>query len=204
LDLYKLGERIGFPHALIGHSFGGKVALQYAADRSRSHDLKGLDRVWTLDSPLSNRRQPGHSEVMRIMSVCAELPTPQPTRQAVIEYFTSHGFTHGVAQWMTTNLRRLLAEESNERGFVWRFDLSGIRALIKDYWEIDGWSLLHEIHPQVNLHLLRAEHGMRWSEADAARIAQEAPHVETPLLSDSGHWVHIERLEALLDVMQVL
>ena len=201
-DLDRLGEAIGYPQAIIGHSFGGKVALQYAADRSSDQDLKGLDRVWTLDSPLSAQPQPGHSEVSRVIAACAELPTPQPTRKAVTDYFTSRGFSLGIAQWMTTNLRRLSTEESEEGGFTWRFDLSGISDLINDYWEVDGWSLLSEINPTVRLHLLRAERGMRWNQEDADRIARDTPHVETPLLLNSGHWVHIEQLEALLELMR--
>lgn len=200
-DLDRLGVQIGYPQAIIGHSFGGKVALHYAADRSREGDLKGLDRVWTLDSPLSAQPQPGHSEVSRVIAACAELPTPQPTRQAVTEYFTARGFSLGIAQWMTTNLRRLTRDESAEGGFTWRFDLSGISELIKSYWQVDGWSLLSEINSDVRLHLLRAERGMRWSQEDAERIAREAPHVNTPLLADSGHWVHIDQLEALIELM---
>ena len=76
--------------------------------------------------------------------------------------------------------------------------------MIKSYWEVDGWSLLSEINPEIRLHLLRAERGMRWSQADADRIARETPHVMTPLLADSGHWVHIDQLEALIDLMREL
>ena len=201
-DLERLGAEIGDPQALIGHSFGGKVALQYAAHRSQSRDLRGLDRVWTLDSPLSAQPQPGHSEVSRVIAACSELVTPQPNRKAVTEYFTARGFSLGIAQWMTTNLRRLSKDESPEGGFTWRFDLSGISELINSYWTVDGWSLLGEINPEVRLHLLRAERGMRWSQEDAERIARDTPHVETPLLANSGHWVHIEQLEALIDLMR--
>ena len=202
MDLVRLGAKVGYPHAIVGHSFGGKVALQYAADRSREQDLKGLDRVWTLDSPLHAQPQPGHSEISRVIAACAELPTPQPNRKAVSDYFTARGFPLGVAQWMTTNLRRLSRSESSEDGFTWRFDLSGISELIKSYWRVDGWSLLSDINPEIRLHLLRAERGMRWRQEDAERIARDIPHVMTPLLLNSGHWVHIDQLEALLDMMQ--
>lgn len=200
-DLEALGAHIGEPQALIGHSFGGKVALQYAALKSLQGSDVALDRVWTLDSPLPAQRQQGHSEVANVIEACGSMPLPQPTRKAVIEYFTDLGFALGIAQWMTTNLRRLSLEESPSGGFTWRFDLEGVRALIHNYWEVDGWELLHQISPQVRIHLLRAERGLRWSEEDAARIKRELPHVETPLLLDSGHWVHIEQLDALIELL---
>lgn len=203
-DLRALGDQIGHPQTIIGHSFGGKVALQYAALYASSGVSTELERVWTLDSPLAARRQAGHDEVARVIEACGAIPMPQPSRQAVTEHFTQRGFSLGIAQWMTTNLRRVSTAESESGGFTWRFDLAGISALISDYWEVDGWSLLAEISPDVSLNLLRAERGMRWTEGDAARITEEFAHINTPLLSDSGHWVHIEQLEGLLELLGAL
>lgn len=126
---------------------------------------------------------------------------PQPNRQALIEAFDEHGFSRGIGQWMTTNIRRLLPHEERGEGFVWRFDIEGIRALISDYWRVDGWQLLSEIPPNIQLHLLRAERGMRWTEEDARRVAEIRPEAHTPVLADSGHWVHIDQLEALIEMI---
>ena len=201
-DLLALSEAIGAPHVLIGHSFGGKVALQYAVKQSGEvEESQTLESVWTLDSPLPARVAAGQSEVARIIETCRQVPMPQPSRQAVTEAFTKLGFSLGIGQWMTTNVRRLTAEEGQGTGFTWRFDISGIQELMGDYWKVDGWRLLEEISPSIKLHLLRAERGMRWRDEDRDRLTTIAPHVDTPLLKDSGHWVHIDQLEALLDLI---
>ena len=189
-DLSRLACSRGGPSVIIGHSFGGKVALTYAA----SHPLN-LRMVWTLDSPLDATPQPGHSEVLRLIETCAQAPLPIHSRAALSEWFIERGFARGVAQWMTTNLKR------SPEGLLWKFDLEGMRALITDYWQVDGWALLREISQSVSLNLLRAERGMRWSEEATARVARVAPQARAPLLVNSGHWVHIDQLEALIEMI---
>ena len=200
-DLVALTQRLGEPQTLIGHSFGGKVALQYAAYLSQNSLSNALECVWTLDSPLAADLRPGHGEVARVIEACGQIDMPQASRQDVIQYFTNAGFSLGIAQWMTTNLRRVNREKYPQGGFQWKFDLDGIKELITDYWRVDGWSLLDQIDPKIDVNLLRAERGLRWTQDDAERISRQHPHIKTPLLKDSGHWVHIEQLESLITLM---
>ena len=53
-DLNHLALVLGRPQCIIGHSFGGKVALCYA-----SLFASDLEMVWTLDSPLDAELQTG-------------------------------------------------------------------------------------------------------------------------------------------------
>ena len=200
-DLVSLGEELSPPQIVVGHSFGGKVALKYAAYASTQESLLDLERVWTLDSPLEANPRPGHGEVARVIEACGLIAMPQPTRKAVIDYFTNQGFSIGIAQWMTTNLKRVNPSVHPEGGFEWRFDLAGIKALIADYWRVDGWALLSTLDPRLKVHLLRAERGLRWTSDDEKRLSESFPHIEAPLLRDSGHWVHIEQLEALITLL---
>ena len=192
-DLNQLTAVLGKPQCIIGHSFGGKVALCYA-----SLFASGLEMVWTLDSPLDDEMLLGHREIAKMIDACQSMPTPLETRAGVIDYFTTRGFSLGVAQWMTTNLKR------TSLGFEWRFNLEGIQDLIQDYWSIDGWALLEEIPRSTQLYLLRAERGLRWSDEAIQRIAAVAPHISTPILEDSGHWVHVDQLDALIDMLDIL
>lgn len=193
-DLITEAALLGAPDVLIGHSFGGKVALAYGAKvAAQGAPLKAL---WTLDSPLEASPRPGHGEVAQVIETCARLPMPQPSRRALSQALTHQGLSLGIAQWMTTNLK-----PSPQGGFEWRFDITGIQELMRDYWRLDAWALLGVISQRTRLYLLRAEHGMRWSEASAERLAQVAPHANSPVLSNSGHWVHIDQPEALLELI---
>lgn len=203
-DLLLLAQNLSAPQVLIGHSFGGKVALAYAAQVSKFNQRLGLEKVWTLDSPLAADIRPGQGEVSRVIEACGQMSVPQPSRQEVVDYFKDQGFSLGIAQWMTTNLRRSKADEFDTEGFTWKFDLSGIKALIANYWQIDGWQLLQEMNTEIEVHLLRAEHGLRWTTEDEQRLQKEHPSVKAPLLKNSGHWVHIEQLDALVSLLAKL
>ena len=192
-DLLQSAQALGAPEALIGHSFGGKVALAYGAKVGAAG--QALKALWTLDSPLESAPRPGHGEVAQVIEVCAHLTMPQPSRRALSEALQAEGLSLGIAQWMTTNLR------PTEGGYAWRFDIEGIRALMRDYWRLEAWALLGVIPQTTALRLLRAERGMRWTDESAARLKEVAPQALSPLLRDSGHWVHIDQPEALLTLI---
>ena len=189
-DLIRERERLGAPSVLIGHSFGGKVALAYGAKVGTAG--RPIPSLWTLDSPLESAPRPGHGEVAQVIEVCARLAMPQPSRRALSEALQAEGLSAGISQWMTTNIRRA------EGGFQWRFDIQGIQELMRDYWRLEAWHLLGVIPKETSLKLLRAERGMRWTEESARRLQEVAPHAQSPLLRDSGHWVHIDQPDALL------
>ncbi len=169
-DLAALGEA----EVVIGHSFGGKVALCYARDQSAPRT------VWSLDSPPGPSRV-GAREVEAVVAAIRALPMPTPTRETAVEHFRAAGLSGALARWMTTNLRRV------EAGFAWRFALDPIEALLRDYRRLDLWSVVEAAPCEIRL--LRAGRSDRWSPADAART--------TDLLPTAGHWVHVDDPDGL-------
>ena len=131
-DLVELADHLGLaPRTAIGHSFGGKVALLWG-------ERVCADRVWALDVP------PGRpdldlalqSEVVAVVQFLRSVPMPLDRRDRIVEILTAAGFSPGLGQWMTTNLRL------TEQGFTWRFDLDGIEAMLRDYATVDAWPWL--------------------------------------------------------------
>ena len=196
-DLYELAQEIGFPEVVLGHSFGGKVALCYATHPQLT-PLLSPEAVWTLDSPLDAQIQPSQSDIVRIIEFCLHLPMPVASRGDLIRLFLDQGFSEGMAQWMTTNLKRV---QEGKQGFEWKFNLNGIQSLIQDYWTIDGWSHLKQLKGQCEVYLLRAESGMRWSPTAIERLREDYAFAHQPVLEKSGHWVHIDQPLALCDLI---
>lgn len=173
----ELGER---PAAVVGHSFGGKVALAYARDFGR-----GLEAAWSLDSP------PGKSdagaaggEVAGVIEAIRKAPMPVESRQVIVRHFEAAGFGKGIAGWMTTNLRR------GEAGFEWVFDLAVVDALLADYRAVDLWPFLEAPPLSLAAHVLVATRGDRWSAGELARLDGLADVGVHRL--DAGHWVHVD------------
>lgn len=189
-DLDVLAAHLGAPEAVVGHSFGGKVALAYGARRP-----VGLRQIWVLDSPPGPRAVVKDSvgqEVEQVIDACRFLPEPMPDRDAVVSHFLTLGFSQGLARWMTTNVRR------RDDGFYWRFDLDGVEMLLEDYWRRDFWPLL-EAPGDLEITMVRAGRSDRWTPVQLARLAAlKRTRVE---VIDAGHWVHVDNPKALLELL---
>ena len=117
-DLFELAQETGFPEVVLGHSFGGKVALCYATHPQLT-PLLSPHAVWTLDSPLDAQPQPGQSDVVQVIEFCTHVSMPIASRGDLIQLFLDQGFSEGMGQWMTTNLKRIQRE--GDSGFEWKF-----------------------------------------------------------------------------------
>lgn len=181
-DLRRLAGHLGLrPEAVVGHSFGGKVALMYA----REHG-SGLKAVWSLDSPPGADRSRGDDhQVARVIAAIRSTPMPAPHRRAVIGHFEQAGFDAAIAGWMTTNLRRAAD------GFRWRFDLGVIDPLLSDYRALDLYPFIMRPPSTLAVHLVLGGRSDRWAQGEGARLAA-MDRVAVHWLPDAGHWVHID------------
>ena len=191
-DLLSLCRAEGFePKVIIGHSFGGKVALELAAQATWS-----VESVWALDTPPGLRgagaRGPG-SEVGHVISTLGKIEVPSPSRERIDEALERAGFSTAMRGWMTTNLRR------SDGGFVWCFELSAIEELIDDYFALDLWPKLRGWKSKARVNLLAAERGGRWSANDRtqAMVGHRAGTLAYHVLAGAGHWVHVDAPDEL-------
>ncbi len=180
------------PDVVIGHSFGGKVALMFAQAFPQ-----GLRQAWALDSTPGIKREADGGEVGHVYRTLLEVPTPFPSREAMLEALQSRGIATGIARWMTTNLRR------EGEAYDWAFDLNVIGELLEDYFQQDMWPWLEARRGTPDIHLLRALNSDRFSAEDVRR-AQALPRptrVQLHELAGSGHWVHADNPEGLLEIL---
>jgi pimeloyl-ACP methyl ester carboxylesterase len=197
-DVTALCQHLGLqPSAVIGHSFGGKVALELA--RPQSADLwPRLRQVWALDTQphLTQRDDAGKSGVLQVLEALREVPQPLAQRSDVVRELLARGQPQAIAQWMTTNVVQ------GPDGLRWRFDLDVIELLLASYFATDSWPALREPAAGVDVHLLRAGREPRWTgqliaELDAARH----PRLHVHVLANAGHWVHVDDLPGLLGIL---
>ncbi|MED5374645.1 MAG: alpha/beta hydrolase [Myxococcota bacterium] len=195
-DLRTLTRQRGqAPAAVIGHSFGGKVALAYGRDFP-----EGLEQVWALDSqPGAQPQGMSDSDVVQVMTALRQVPLPLERREDLMPQLSAHGLSRELALWMTTNLTR----NPDGPGLVWRFDLEAATALIADYFRLDLWPVLERPPHGPHWHLLQAERSERWTQDDADRIAglPAWSPVHHHLLPDAGHWVHVDNPQGLLELL---
>ena len=175
---------------LVGHSFGGKVAL--AATRSPA---EGLRQVWVLDST----PQPGRTDAGadRRLTLLARLPSRFDDRREAVDSIREAGFGEPIAEWAVTNLVRAGG------GYRWRLDFTALELLLADFYREDLWAVVDGPPNEVELIFVRATHATILGD-DAAKRIQRLESDGSPVhLVDlaGGHWLNMTNPEGLLDIL---
>jgi pimeloyl-ACP methyl ester carboxylesterase len=188
-----LGALKLFPHALVGHSFGGKVAMAMVHQFGRR--LPRPIQVWVLDTVPGDVFADGGDHPRDVIRFVSQLAMPLATRKQLVDALTGAGFTQAGAQWMTTNLTA-----QPDGRLRWTFDIAGIAEMYASYEATDLWPLVEQPPTGAVIDFVRAERSaFRWSGPDQARIADAGARVH--LLKDASHWVHIDNPEGLADIL---
>jgi esterase len=191
--LHKAHPELGPVRSLIGHSFGGKVGLEYAAS------YEGLRQLWVLDSDPGAQQLEQGNEVLTVMRAVRAVPTPIRSRQDAVHSMIENGLTRGTANWLATNLTRV------GQSYEWQFDLDAISELLRDYFKRDLWPYLERTDgpERPEIWLVIAEHSDRWTSAmrDRALALPSQLKVHTRIIPNAGHWLHVDNPQALLKLL---
>jgi pimeloyl-ACP methyl ester carboxylesterase len=177
--------------AVLGHSFGGKVALIYARSAGA-----GLEQLWVVDSS-PEARPPGGSAWDMLRAVRA-VPTTFTDRSDGVRALEGAGVATPVAQWMALNL-----ESSPAGGWRWRIDLDDMEAMLRSFFETDAWDVIEQPPPGLVIHVLKAEESSVLSESACDRIEAAGKHTGRVFLHRvaGGHWVNADNPDALQELL---
>lgn len=184
-DLAGLVRATGLPvRGVLGHSFGGKVALAFARDHGA-----GLERVWVVDStpdPLA----PG-GEAWAMLRTVKALPAHYASRAEAVAALERSGVRTPVARWMATNL-----EAAPGGGYRWRLDFDAIESLLLDFFRADLWPVILSPPGRAVIHVVKASESGLLSPGAVARIRDAARTGRVVFHELPGsHWVHAEHPE---------
>jgi pimeloyl-ACP methyl ester carboxylesterase len=182
-DLVELARRVVPPSAILGHSFGGKVALRWLGTAPA-----GLRQVWAIDSSPGAGRPAGSA--WRMLETLEQTRAPFATRDEAVRALQASGTEPAVAQWMATNL------EHTDSGYTWRFDLAAMRALLEDFFRTDAWDVVESPPASARIHFVKATRSSVISGATAARIQAAGPAVTLHAV-EGGHWLNADNPDVL-------
>jgi esterase len=199
-DLVELADATGqVPAAILGHSFGGKVALIFAGMEVAA--TARLRQAWVVDST-PDARDPGGS-AWAMLSIVRSLPDRFGTREELVDALVAHRMQRPVAQWMATNL-----EADDDGSYRWRFDLDALEALLHSFFETDAWSIVEAPRPGLEVHLLKAEESSVLDGDALARAERAAQNGAGEQRGRTflhrvagGHWVNAENPAAVQDLL---
>lgn len=186
-DVDELVEHLDFhAAAVLGHSFGGKVALVYA-----SHHATELEQVWVIDSTLGVGEPRGSS--WRVLEVVRSLPAEFSSRDELAQAMADNGYSKPLGQWLAMNLER-----TGEGRFRWRLDWEGVEEMLRDYFRADVWGVIEDPPEGVAIHLVKGTESGAISVEEVARA--EAASQASPVFIHQvagGHWLNTDNPEAV-------
>ena len=193
-DLEALAEDTALPPAaVLGHSFGGKVALSYLSRAAAGNSARDEVpyQVWIMDSTPSARDAVGDAE--RMLGAVRSLPTRFSSRAAAIDDLKEAGFPDRVANWMSANLAR------SETGYGWKLDFDALELLLHDFFRLDMWPIVEDPPPGTELHFVKATRSNVMTEAEAERIRTIGRARPVHLHEvEGGHWLNADNPDAVL------
>ncbi len=175
--------------AVLGHSFGGKIAL------IRGRDDPAVEQVWVVDSTPEAREPEGSA--WQMLRVLRSLPARFDDRECAVDALAEHGIDRPVALWMTTNLER------TDDGFRWRIDLDDMEALLTDFFETDLWDVVESPREGLELHFIRATRSPVMSAETLGRIRKAGTRTGRVFVHDvvGGHWLNADNPDAVVALM---
>ncbi|KAM0990043.1 hypothetical protein ACFX13_008719 [Malus domestica] len=196
-----------WPDVVLGHSMGGKVALQFAescALGDYGDSAKLPKQLWVLDSvPGEVSRDKSDGEVEKVLQTLQSLPSSVPSRKWLVNHMIELGFSKSLSEWIGTNLKKQGDHET------WAFNLDGAVQMFKSYQEKSYWPLLEHPPKDMAIDVVRAENSDRWDPDVVQRLGSLANReangsegkVSVHVLPKSGHWVHVDNPKGLLEIV---
>ncbi|KAL0347025.1 UNVERIFIED_CONTAM: 40S ribosomal protein S14-3 [Sesamum calycinum] len=205
-DLVK-SEDLDWPDVVIGHSMGGKVALQFAQSCANGHygdDVTLPKQLWVLDSvPGKVIQDNTDGEVEKVLQTLQSLPSTIPSRKWLVDHMLKLGFSKSLSEWIGSNLKKSGEQET------WAFNLDGAVQMFNSYREMDYWPLLDHTPKGMEIDIVRAEKSDRWNQdvirqlehLSAKGVNKNEGKVSVHVLPNAGHWVHVDNPKGLLDII---
>ncbi|KAI3473362.1 hypothetical protein Pfo_030652 [Paulownia fortunei] len=208
-DLANLVKSEGWdwPDVVIGHSMGGKVALQFAQSCANGYygDNVSLPKqLWVLDSvPGKVTQENSDGEVEKVLQTLQSLPSTIPSRKWLVDHMLKLGFSKSLSEWIGSNLKK------SEEQVTWAFNLDGAIQMFNSYREMDYWPLLEHTPKGMEIAIVCAEKSERWNRdviqqlehLASKRVSDAEGKVSVHVLPNAGHWVHVDNPKGLLEIV---
>jgi len=181
-DLKDFMEQHWIPKAhIIGHSMGGKTAMQFAFDYP---DM--LDKLVVVDiGPGANKA--GHDQIFEaLLSLNLDQVANRTEADAHLQKNIEE---YGVRQFLLKNLSR-----NKTGGYRWKMNLSAIH---KNYQNILAEVGSNNTYDGESLFIKGAESNYI-SDAEKTTIRQSFTSVSIETIDKAGHWVHADKPAELL------
>lgn len=193
-DLKKILDELGWQKIfLVGHSMGGRNALEFAWRWPQSVEKLVIEDI----GPDANPEAVARTE--RLLEL---VPTPFASREGAKEFLlqrfpdliASNPQASVLAQYFYSNI-----EEKN--GLAdWRFSKKGVLASLHEGRERERWQEFREL--TMPILVVRGEKSEDLSREVMGRMVKENHHAQAIEIPRAGHWVHFDQPEIFAQALR--
>ena len=188
------------PSVIVGHSWGGRVALQFAASIAATESSRSLDRIWLLDTVPGQANESVEKVINAVTLFLEESSNQSLDRKQVVEQLIQrYDLEMGLAQWLASSYK----VSENARYASFGFDLDVVHGVLSDFEQQDFFGLLETcLENDIRVDLVRGGKNTGWT-VDILRKLEihKGPNFGVHVLPRAGHWVHVDDLPGLLKLM---
>eukprot|EP00593_Proboscia_inermis_P015659 CAMPEP_0171303120 /NCGR_PEP_ID=MMETSP0816-20121228/12616_1 /TAXON_ID=420281 /ORGANISM="Proboscia inermis, Strain CCAP1064/1" /LENGTH=341 /DNA_ID=CAMNT_0011782137 /DNA_START=20 /DNA_END=1045 /DNA_ORIENTATION=- len=209
---------------IMGHSFGGKVALAYAHRRIKE-DYSVPTKTWMLDSMPGRRRRSqtgagdGPGSVGWVLSALERAASEGnkrggfTKRSEVQSLLVTEGLDALTAAWLSQSVRKIKTNTNPPSSSLLEFgyDLPGVRTMFEAFGQADMWDDCFDLASRDSLGLVVAgdRHTGMWEGTEEHLTKLEAMgggnnDRATSVVHEmphAGHNVHVDDLDGLLKII---
>lgn len=197
-------ENLPRPNVVVGHSFGGKVALNYLEDcEKEGHPTP--EHTWVLDSipflyPKELDIQQGDNSVFKVFDSLSALPTTFASREWFVEELSKE-VPRPIALWLATNVNI----GDDKKTFQLGVDIGVVKQLFASFCESDLTKFLENYRGSGHIHFVRAGRNGLWDTGGGLeklkRMESGNDKIHVHTMPHVGHWLHTEDLDGLFKLI---
>lgn len=192
------------PTKVMGHSWGGRIALEYTHSLlSTTDNTDTLPSLWLLDTV------PGqaHDSVLQVLLAVESIDLVNMNRNQVAQRLVDVGLDVGIAQWLASTLK----QDRTTKALSWGFNVEVVREILPEFHNQDFVGMLRDILKEgggSEVHLIKGGLNTAWDESPRIQLQLQELQEEYPwqfeqhLLPNAGHWVHVDDLPGLLNIVE--
>ncbi len=194
-DLRLILDELGWTQVLlVGHSMGGRNALEFALHFAQRVKALVIEDI----GPEANSKA-----LDRIQKLLELVPTPFATRDQARKFFESdypdlisfYPQARVVAKFFLTNI-----EEKSDGKWNWRFDKQAILNSMREGRQEDRWDALRNLLMPVLI--VRGQNSADLTPEVYQRMKVTLPSATAVEILGAGHWVHFDQPDAFIGVLK--
>jgi len=200
------------PSTIIGHSWGGRIALRYSAmmaqqqqsasSNQHHHDHQELKSLWLLDTVPGQVNDSVEQVISAIENFQANHAQSGLDKKAMLKILIDeYQLSMPLAQWLISSF------DIAAKQFM--FDFQVAQDMLPEFQQQDFYGLINQClssTESMQIHLVRGGKNQGWTVDVLQQLNQlqrsSGNRFHVHVLPKAGHWVHIDDRDGLVRMIQ--